>query len=135
MVATDSAIDRADRLPAAVWRLVQHSVIALGKVNRLQNVKVERILDFARGASRCKVQIDDDRIFGIIWIELAKCLPNDLFVLPNTRPRIAAKSGRFPGDYLNLLHTRMGGRNRIHPTRRHHETSESDAHEHANTRC
>src|SRR5260370_17392755 len=103
MVATDSAIDRADRLPAAVWRLVQHSVIALGKVNRLQNVKVERILDFARGASRCKVQIDDDRIFGIIWIELPKCLPNHLFLLPNTRPRISAKRGRFLSACVSLL--------------------------------
>src|SRR5260370_14902931 len=116
IVAVDSTVERGNGLPDAVWRLVQHFVIALRKVKRLQNIKVERIVDFAVGVSRRKLQIDNSRIFRIIRIELAKCLPNDLLVLSNTRPRITAESRRFLRGYLNLLHTRVSGRSH---TRRH----------------
>src|SRR5206468_12830315 len=73
------------RRSSDLWRLVQHFVIAFGQVHRLQDIKVERVLDFALAVSRCKLQIDDDRISRIIWIELTKCLPDDLLVLPKDR--------------------------------------------------
>ena len=109
VVSAHSTVESVDRFPSAIRRLVQHPVIALAEVHRLENIKVERVFDFAPGVPRRKLQIDDDRVFRILGIELAKCLSHDLFVLPDTRPRVAAESRRLLRGDLNLLHTRAGG--------------------------
>src|SRR6266478_1694680 len=108
-ISAHTTVESVDRFPSAIRRLVQHPVIALAEVHRLENIKVERVFDFAPGVPRRKLQIDDDRVFRILGIELAKCLSHDLFVLPDTRPRVAAESRRLFRDDLNLLHTRAGG--------------------------
>src|SRR5439155_3412540 len=107
IVSADSTIEGRNRLPAAVRRLVQHLVVPFTQIDRLQDVEVERILDLSGSIPRRKLDVDDNLILCILRIQLAKRLPDDLLVLPDTRPRVSAERRRLLLRDLDLLDLRL----------------------------
>ena len=109
-------------LRAAVRRLVHHLVRAFAQVDRLEDVEVECVLDVAANVPRRQQDVDDDGILRIRGIDFAECLADDLLVLTDARPRVAAEGRRLGGDDLNPRDARFGRRWRQGPCTEHGET-------------
>src|SRR5262249_39731183 len=86
VVAADPMIQGGYGLASAIRRLIHHLVIALARVNRLQDVEIERVLDIAPRIPRREREVDDDRISRVARADFGECLADDLFVLSDARP-------------------------------------------------
>src|SRR5262249_33220546 len=69
-----------DALAAAIGGIVENFSIAPGHVERFQNTEIAPVLDFAASVSRRFVQVDDDLVQPIFWIDLAVNLADKFFV-------------------------------------------------------
>jgi hypothetical protein len=83
-------------------------VIAFAQIDRLQDVEVECIFDFAACVARGQLDVDDHSVFRIVRIKLAVRLADELFVLTDAGEGVAAEGRRFPGDDHQLSNTRVG---------------------------
>jgi len=83
-------------------------VIALAQVDRLQDVEVECVIDFAAGVPRRQLDVDDHGVFRIVRIELAVGLADELFVLADAGEGMAAEGRRLLRDDCQLGNTRVG---------------------------
>src|SRR5262249_46603240 len=97
----------------------QHFMIAFAQVDRLQKIKVERILNLAAGVPRRELQIHEYLISRIFWIQLTKGLSGDLLVLPDAGPRISAECRRLLRCDLDLLYVGVSRGCRANPVRCH----------------
>ncbi len=112
VVAAGHATEVSPRFAAAVRRLVHHLVRAATEVDRLEDVEVERVLDLAAGVPRRELDVHDHGVLRVEGIDLAERLADDLLVLSDARPRIAAKRRRFGGRDLDPDDAGVGGAGR-----------------------
>ena len=96
IVAREAAIEHAEGLCSAVDRVVHHLVVALARIDRLQDVERMRILDLAGGVARRELDIDDDRILGVVRIEFAVRHADELFVLANDLATSSRRTSAIP---------------------------------------
>ena len=96
------APERRPGLAAAVRRLVHHFVRALGKIDRLQDVEVEGVLDVASGVSGRKLDVDDDSVLPVTRVDFTVRRADHLLVLTDLRPRVTAERRRLRPRGVNL---------------------------------
>ena len=112
IAAVRRAVQRLPGLAAAIGRLVHHLVRALGEIDRLQDVEVERVLDVAVGVARRELDVGDAAVLGIGRADFAVGLARDLLVLADAGPRVAAERRRLVCGHGDLGDARLDGRRR-----------------------
>ena len=81
------------RLAAAIAYFVEQASVAARGVDRLEQIKIRRELDFALGVARSQSQVDDARILRQRGIERELRRANQLFVRPRLSKRFAVEHG------------------------------------------
>src|SRR5262249_3441484 len=60
--------------------LEEHHVIALALVDRLEDLEFRRVLHHASRIARCELDVLDDLVSGVAWIDFAKRDAGDEFI-------------------------------------------------------
>jgi hypothetical protein len=101
---------RQNALVAAIGELVERAV-ALGHVDRLEDVEIGRILDHPAGVARRLVEVDDYRIERAFRIELAAEAADHLLIGPDIAEGLPGRKRLLFGD-LDPRHARLRARGR-----------------------
>src|SRR5262249_56864710 len=93
-------------LVAAIGKFVEQRAVALGDVDRLEDVEVSRILDHSAGVARRLVEVDDCRIERAFRIEFAMKAADHLLIGPDGAEGLPGGKWFLPGD-LDPHHARL----------------------------
>ena len=111
IVSAGAAVERLERLAAAVRRLVHHLVTALAEIDRLQDVEIVLVDDATLIVHRRELDVGDDGVQRIVRVDLSGGDARDLLVLADTGERVAAESDRSRCDFdLRRASVRSGCR-------------------------
>ena len=109
IVAAGRSIEIPKLFVAAIGSFVKDFVIALARVGRLQDVEIERVLDFASRVARRKADIHDHLVVRVGRIDFGECLADNPLVGAHFGKRVAPER-RSPRNNLDFRYACAGGR-------------------------
>ena len=108
IVAAD-VVEGAVSLVAAIDDVVEDPAVTVREVDGLEDVDVDRILDHAPLIARREVDVRDEGIAAVRWIDLGIGAGKDLLVLADASERQAAERRRLDAHDLERGDVRLGG--------------------------
>ena len=103
-------VEAVKQLVAAVVDFQEELVVPLTQIHGLQDIDVHRVLDLPAGVSWRKLDVGDQRVSRIRWIDLTVSLATKLLVHTDRPERRAAESGGFSTGDIDLGDAGLGGR-------------------------
>ena len=83
-------------------------MIAVSQIDRLQDVDIHRVLDHATRVARSELDIGDNRVAAVAWIEFARGTATQLFVCADRAKACTLERWRLHGSDVDPRNARIG---------------------------